>query len=160
MVRGNNPDRCHRVHGSWNSIRRMRRITVRTKLTFVSSLASSPFPPRPPVALAAAPDVSGFTRELTQPGDNAKLENCTFDDTTQQVSIECPDTDLQLLRFYRRIRLVESICDVADPLVSPLRCCRSSLCFHMKGEIKHESKRPRACDNKSIIRQSAFNDLL
>lgn len=101
----------------------MRRIIARTKLTFVSSLSQDsvlfllPAPPPPPSARGRlparfSPDCLGFTRELTQSGrDNANLEKCAFGDTTQQVSTECPDTDLQILRFYRGTRPVESICD-------------------------------------------------
>lgn len=91
----------------------MRRIIARTKLTFVSSLSQDSvlFLTRPrPLPLSVrgrllapfSPGCLGFTRELTQSGhDNASLEKCAFGDTTQQVSTECPDTDLQILRFYR-----------------------------------------------------------
>lgn len=112
-------------------------------LSLAGLCSPSPPPPSPSpfrLAVATLPHspsvVLGFTRELTQSGhDNANLEKCAFGDTTQQVSTECPDTDLQILRFYRGTRRSSPFVTAADPPVSPLRvfCCRSSLRFYEKG---------------------------
>lgn len=58
------------------------------------------------------PIVSALHENSLNPGAITRTwEKCAFGDTTQQVSTECPDTDLQILRFYRGTRPVESICD-------------------------------------------------
>lgn len=59
-------------------------------------------PPRLASPYRSPPVVSALHENSLNLGTITRnLEKCAFGDTTQQVSTECPDTDLQILRFYR-----------------------------------------------------------
>lgn len=73
---GTNPSSCHPSWGPGRSIRRMRRITARTKLTFVSS--------SPLFASLAGLICRVYTKTHSTSRDNAKLKLSLV---TQQVSI-------------------------------------------------------------------------
>jgi len=135
----------------------MRRITARTKLTFVSLLPPAPSPgPVSPVS-------QFYTRTHSTERDNARLENRAFGDTTQQVSTECPDTDLEPDPPVVPINASSSpFAIAADPLVSPLWRSRiTASCFHEKRT--EESTRARMIIPSSrflISRLSVTDDIV
>jgi len=144
----------------------MRRIIARTKLTFVSSLTQDsilllhrPFHPLglwSSLCSILSPVVSALHENslnpsaITRTWRSARL-------VTQQVSTECSDTDLQILRFYRRTCPVESICDRSwSSRFATSFCCRSSLRFYEKGLGANQ----RACYNESITARSVSSTIV
>ena len=145
----------------------MRRIIARTKLTFVSSLTQDsvlllhrPFHPlglRSSLCSILSPVVSALHENSLNPSAITRTWRSARLVTQHNRCPQSSDTDLQILRFYRRTCLVESICDRGwSSRFATSFCCRSSLRFYEKGLGANQ----RVCYNESITARSVSSTIV